>query len=102
MSHAYPLPLQIVNHHVPTHEHPPPAEPEHLSLVREDHGSERFRVVAEAAYEHNAVCSSILRISFGFPCGLFEVGEEHAGEVGEEGDGRVEDGYVFSGARDGC
>ncbi len=31
-----------------------------------------------------------------------EFGRDHAGEVGEECDGRVEDGEVFSGAGDGC
>ena len=70
--------------------------------MREDHGSERFRVVAEAADEYDAVCSSVLGIFSGFSCGLLEAEEDHAGEVGEEGDGRVEDGDVFSGAGDGC
>lgn len=97
-----PLPLQIINHHIPADEHPAPAKPKHLSLVREDHGSERFGVVAEAADEYDAVRPPILRVSPCLSCGSLEVGRDGAGEVGEEGDGRVEDGDVFSGAGDGC
>ncbi len=97
-----PLPLQIIDHHISAHEHPAPAEPKHLSLVREDHSSKTFRVAAEAADEYNAVCSSVLRRSPEFSCGLLEVGRDHAAEVAEEGDGRVEDGDVFSGPGYGC
>lgn len=49
------LPPQIIDDHVAAQQDPAPAEPEHLRLVREDHGAEGTRIVKEATDKDDAV-----------------------------------------------
>lgn len=103
------LPLQIIDHHIPSHGNPPPPEPQHLRLMRIDHRTKCPRETAKPTHEDDSFSSFLCACAFdsssssssGHGFG-FEVGKEERGCDGEERDGRVEDGDVFSEERDGC